>query len=344
MRMFKHLTFTDRLRIERMLLDKKTKREIANTLRVHVSTIYREVERGQYEHLNSDYTTEMRYSPDIAQARYEATWSGKGADLKIGNDRELAQYLEDLIVEQHFSPDAALGEIKRRGLHFSTSICRTTLYSYIRKGVFLHLTSKHLPRRGKRKQTYKKVEPKRPPRGESIEKRPQEIAQRDSFGHWEMDTVVGRKNSKKTLLVLTERLTRQEIIVRMADKTAASTVKALDRLERKFGKCFPDVFKTITVDNGSEFADCSGMERSCLRKGNRTKVYYCHPYSAYERGSNENQNLLIRRWFPKGTSFDRVPLKDIARVEQWINDYPRAILGYKTSNDLFAAYLSREGE
>lgn len=154
-----------------------------------------------------------------------------------------------------------------------------------------------------------------------------------------MDTVVGCKKSKKTLLVMTERKARKEIIIRMPDKTAASTVKALDKLERKFGKAFQYIFKSITVDNGCEFADCTGMERSVLNGQQRTKVFFCHPYSAYERGSNENQNLLIRRFFPKGTSFDKIALKYIQHVEDWINNYPRGIHGYKSANDLFNEYL-----
>lgn len=339
MRIFKHLTFTDRLRIEKMLKEKKSKQEIADVLRVHVSTIYREIERGQYTHLNSDLTTEIRYSPDIANDKYRENLAAKGADLKIGNDRELADFLEKTIVEQKYSPDAALGEIKRRGLKFKTTICRVTLYSYISKGVFLRLTNKDLPRHGVKKGTYHRVKATKAPRGESIEKRPDEINERTTFGHWEMDTVVGRKKSKRALLVLTERLTRKEIVVRIPDKTAASVVKSLDRLERKYGDDFSKVFKSITVDNGSEFSDCEGMERSIRTGGQRTKMYYCHPYSSYERGSNENQNGIVRRWFPKGTSFDRVTVAMVQWVEDWINNYPRAIFGYASSNDLFNEYL-----
>lgn len=340
MRFFKCLTYTDRLRIEGMLKQKMSKQDIANTLRVHVSTIYREVKRGEYEHLNSDYTTETRYSADIAQSCIDSAKSGMGADLKIGKDHELANFLENLMLNESFSPGAALGEIKRKNLKFKTTICETTLYSYIRKGVFLTLTMADLPRRGQKKQKHQEVKPKNPPRGESIEKRPDYINDRSEEGHWEMDTVVGRKKSKKALLVLTERKMRKEIIIRMPDKTAASTVKALDKLERKMGKeKFRQVFKSITVDNGCEFADCKGMERSVLDGQPRTKVYFCHPYSAYERGSNENQNLLIRRFFPKGISFDRIPISYIQRVEDWINNYPREILGYKAANDLFNEYL-----
>lgn len=339
MRIFKCLTYTDRLRIEVMLREKMSKQAIADTLRVHVSTIYREIKRGAYEHLNSDYTTEIRYSPDIAQDKIDSAKSGMGADLKIGRDHELANFLENLILNESYSPGAALGEIKRSGIKFQTTICEATLYSYIRKGVFLNLTMSDLPRRGKKKQKHQEVKAKKAPRGESIEKRPENINDRSEFGHWEMDTVVGCKKSKKTLLVMTERKARKEIIIRMPDKTAASTVKALDKLERKFGKAFQYIFKSITVDNGCEFADCTGMERSVLNGQQRTKVFFCHPYSAYERGSNENQNLLIRRFFPKGTSFDKIALKYIQHVEDWINNYPRGIHGYKSANDLFNEYL-----
>ena len=89
------------------------------------------------------------------------------------------------------------------------------------------------------------------------------------------------------MLVMTERLTRKEIIEKMRDRTAISTVRALNRIERRFGALFPRVFQTITVDNGGEFSDVKSLERSILRRGRRTKMYYCHPYTSCERGSNE---------------------------------------------------------
>ena len=141
-------------------------------------------------------------------------------------------------------------------------------------------------------------------------------------------------------MVLTERLTRQEIEIRMADNTAASVVKSLDALERRYGKMFPRIFNTITVDNGSEFADCPGMEKSCLQEGQRTKIYYCHPYSSWERGSNENQNKLIRRWIPKGTPIENFSIEEIQRIETWINNYPRKIFGWATAAEMFTKCLS----
>ena len=339
--MHKHLTWTDRLKIEQGLKEGLKPCKIADRLHVHNTTIYRELQRGTYTHLNSDLTTEERYSPEIAEARYRENLAAKGGELKIGNDHELAAFIEEHILDG-YSPAAIVGEIKRLGLVFKTEISEKTIYNYIDKGIFLNVGRKDLPQKGEQKRPYKKVETKaaRPPRGESIEKRPEEIASRSTFGHWEMDCVEGKKKTKETLLVLSERLTRQEIIIKMPDKTAASVVKALNRLERKYGRRFKKVFKSITVDNGSEFSDCAGMEKSIFGKKNRTKFYYCHPYSAYERGTNENINKMIRRFLPKGTDFRKITAAYIKRIEAWINNYPREILGFASSSDLFNVQLA----
>lgn len=336
MRRFKHLTHTDRLKIEASLKEGKTPKEISAEIRVHISTIYREVKRGQYTHMNTDLTTDIRYSPDIAHDKYRANLAAKGAMLKIGSDRKLADHIEKKICDEKYSPAAVLGEIKRKNLQFSVTISIPTLYSYIDKGIFLRLTNKDLPDKSNRKRKYNNVRQTRPPRGTSIEKRPPEVDTRETFGHWEMDTVKGKRGiSKHSLLVLTERKTRQEIQIKIPDGTAESVTRALDNLERKYGELFPLIFKSITVDNGSEFSDCEGMERSCIHEGKRTQFYYCHPYSSYERGSNEKQNRMIRRHIPKGTNFDDKTDEEIERITIWLNNYPRGIFGYGTSQEAF---------
>ena len=338
---YKHLTFNDRLKIEAWQKVGTSPRVMAEKLGVHISTIYRELKRGQYEHLNSDYTTEQRYSPDIAEEKNQANLRAKGAPLKIGSDHEYAQYIEYKIRVEKYSPRAVLGEIKRQGVEFSTSISAPTLYRYIEQGVFLTITNDNLPvKRNKSTRKYKKVRAARASKGESIETRPAEIEERTTFGHWEMDCVEGKKGTKKTMLVLTERYTRYEIIRIMKDHTAASVVKALNGIERAYGADFYKIFQSITIDNGSEFSDYEGLERSCRRVGTRTKVYYCHPYSSYERGSNENQNKMIRRHYPKGVSFERVTPADTRRLEKWINNYPRGIFDYFTSADLYEACVN----
>jgi len=344
MRTFKQLTKNDRLRIEVLIKAKHTPKEIAEIIQVHISTIYREIKRGRFEALNSDLTTEERYSPDIADEKYRENLAAKGADIKIGTDHKLANRIEEIIVNDGYSPAAALAKVKEENIT-ETTICVTTLYSYIGKGVFLNLTNNDLPVKRNEKRNYKKVKKvqKRASKGESIEKRPEEIDDREEFGHWEMDSVIGQRGvSKKTLLVLTERKTREEMIILLKDHTAAAVTRALDKLEREMGgKKFREIFKSITVDNGSEFADYEGMERSKRNKKKRTKVYYCHPYSSWERGSNENQNKLIRRHIPKGTNFDDKTQKEIDKIAEWINNYPRRLFGYGTSGQLFAEEMEK---
>lgn len=344
-RRFSHLTWKNRLKIEKMLKEKRTVREIADALHVHNSTIYREIKRGLTQQKTSELVDVEVYCPETAQRKYQENLQAKGPDLKIGTDRSLAEYIEDKIINDHYSPAAALAKIKEEGRIFSVEISEWTLYSYITKGVFRRLTNKDLPMRGKKKKVYRKVREARLPRGESIETRPQEINERSSAGHWEMDTVVSAKNSKKRLLVLTERKTNYEIIELMPDGTTGSVVAALNRLERRFGpRRFREIFQSVTVDNGSEFADCAGMEASCERARPRTRIYYCHPYSAYERGSNEVGNRMIRRHLPKGTDFSNLTRREVKEIEAWMNDYPRERLGWVTAKRAFMAAMEAEAK
>lgn len=337
-KLFKHLSQNDRIKMETMLNSGHKVVEVAEYLHVHRSTIYREIKRGEYTHRNSDYTEETRYSSDLGQKNHDWNVQGKGRNIKIGNDRPLAEYIEEKIIEDKYSPEAALAAAAESGIEFTTSISVRTLYRYIDKGIFLKLTNKDLPVKGKRKKHNKRVKvQKRASAGESIENRPDEVKNREIFGHWEMDTVKGKQGvTKSCMLVLTERKTRDEIIVKLPDQKAASVVEAIDRLERKWGDMFTKVFRSITVDNGVEFSDYEGLERSVLHEGEkRTFAFYCHPYSSWERGSNENNNRLIRRHIPKGEDFDEKQDRDIEYIENWINNYPRGIFGFKTSAQLF---------
>lgn len=334
----KHLSQNDRIKMETMLNSGHKVTEIAEYLHVHRSTIYREKKRGEYTHRNSDYTEEIRYSSDLGQKTHDWNAQGKGRSLKIGNDLPLAEYIEEKIVNDKYSPEAALAAVAESGIEFETTISVRTLYRYIDNGIFLKLTNKDLPVKGKKKKHNKKVKvQKRAAAGESIENRPDEVKDREIFGHWEMDTVKGKQGvTKSCMLVLTERKTRDEIIVKLPDQKAASVVEAIDKLERKWGDMFTKVFRSITVDNGVEFSDYEGLERSILHEGEkRTFLFYCHPYSSWERGTNENNNRLIRRHIPKGEDFDEKQDRDIEYIENWINNYPRGILGFKTSAQLF---------
>lgn len=129
-------------------------------------------------------------------------------------------------------------------------------------------------------------------------------------------------------------------------KSAADTMGNLREWKRQVsrnGFANANIYKSITVDNGSEFALADQLEQSCITGDKRTKVYYCHPYSSWERGSNENVNGMIRRRHPKGTDFSKVTAEEIAATENWINSYPRKIFGYKSAGTMFRECLRELG-
>lgn len=333
---YKHLTYNDRLKIDTLIRFGHKVKEIAKEIGCSQNTIYNELKRGRYMHRNSDWTEEDRYNPEEAERKYREHLKEKGRGLKIGNDMKFIKYAEKMILEEKFSPAAILMKIKAEGLEFDTSICVTTFYNYIREGVFLNVELADCPMPRKNKVGRKRKVQKRASSGTSIEKRPVEIEKREEVGHWEMDSVVGPQGkSKEALLVLSERKTRMEIIEPLKNHSSAEVIKALDRLERKLGeKGFRETFKSITVDNGTEFSDWEGIERSRRNKKRRTKVYYCHPYCSSERGTNENQNKLIRRHVPKGVAFDTITRKEVKKIQGWMNNYPRALFDGKTAQDI----------
>ena len=338
----KNVNWNVRLQLEALYNAGLSKREIAVQLGVCLATVYNELKRGEYTYKRYSYTdywgerhykSAKGYSPNIAEEKYRLNMSSHGAPLKIGNDYEFVRYVERRVCVDRISPSAVCGEI-RRNRPCRTIVSKTTMYRYIAQGMFMGIRSEHLPV-GQKKKHYRKTIAKRPPKGTSIERRPADILLRRDFGHWEMDCVVGRQYSRNVLLVLTERQTRYEIIMKMPNRKAATVVRHLDKLERQYGKRFHALFKSITVDNGSEFADFAGLERS-VYGGKRTAVYYCHPYTSCERGSNERINRDIRRQFPKGTDFSKVTDKRVREVAAWVNSYPRELLGFGTSAEAFA--------
>lgn len=332
---YRRITWEDRLRLESLYNARHTYRFIASQLGYSVSAIYVEVQHGLYDHLDGDtWLTIRRYSATIAQtyADYQAT--GKGTDIKLGKHHDYAQYIADQI-HAGASPDSIVGRLRLDG---KWTVSTATLYRYIDKGYIPDVTNADLLEKPCRKpRLYRKVKKAaRASKGTSIERRDPIVDTRATFGHWEMDSVIGKRDGKKqSLLVLTERKTRYEIIIRAASKESASTVRALDCLFSKFPK---GCFKSITVDNGSEFQDFRGMERD--KKGKkRTEIYYCHAYSSYERPGNENANRIVRRFFPKGKSFEFYTSKDCKKAQEFMNNMPRKILGYATAKELFDAEI-----
>lgn len=327
----KHLTYEERLSIERWYnRDKLTKVAIALLLDRTEKTIRNEIKRGMTKNLTSELKEIYVYSADISQKRYEFYLQGKGGELKIGNDYKLKTYIEKSIIVDKKSPEVIAYEIK--SLEFTTELSARTIRNYIYKGSILDISTKQsiYNKKKKQKNPKKTVCSKVPPE-KSIEYRPQEANTRDIYGHWEGDLVIGKKQRSSVLLTFTERKTREEIIIKLPNKESENVSKALDMLENKYKNKFYTKFKSITFDNGVEFRNWQSLEKSYKSNNKRTIIYYAHPYRSGERGSNENNNKLIRRFLPKGTNFDNISNEYIEYIQEWINNYPRLIFNYKTA-------------
>ena len=182
-----------------------------------------------------------RYCADVAERKYQENLRAKGPDIKLGKDFAFVEYIEDQIINKKRSPGAALAQIKIDGKTFDTEICETTLCNWIYRGdIFMNVTGEDLLYKGDHRKPEDRDRQKRarPAKGDTIEQRPEEINNRDTFGNWEMDSVMGCKGSKAALVVLTERLTRYPVIIRVPDHTMESVVRALDRMERRMGAKF----------------------------------------------------------------------------------------------------------
>lgn len=330
----KHLTRNDRFIIYKLLKKGYKKKVIADIIGCHINTITNELKRTCK---NTRITKD--YNPNKANEIYRGHLKKKGKVSKLLKAPKLTKYIRVKICNHKYSPNACIMEIKSRKLKFEQEIKSVnTIYNAIQKGYIEGLFLEYLPRKREKRKRKIVNKQRRASAGKSIEKRDPSVLLRKDFGHWEMDTMIGKKSNSKTVLVLTERKTRFEIIEVLKRKSADEVVKALNRVEKRYGKCFYSVFKSITVDNGQEFSNCKGMEKSLYRKKKRTNIYYCHPYSSYERGSNENNNNLIRYWLPKHSNFDDVNICNIhivKDVQLWINDYPRALFDGGTAKSLY---------
>jgi len=334
---YKHFTERQRYKLEGYLESKLSVKEIAIRLNSHPATIYREIKRGSILRLKSNLTEYVIYRANAAQRDYESKVTNRKRSLKITKDRALEEYIRKRILKDKCSPDAVIGRIKQRGLKFKGMICTKTLYNYVDRGIFSGISNANLWERRKRKKKKHRVIQRVCLKNKgcrSIEERPKEITKRLTYGHWEGDCLKSRFKKKSGLFTLTERKTREEIIFKIEALTQEAILGAMNKLENEYQEYFKDKFKSITFDNGREFLDWKGIEKSRFRDEKRTLVYFAHPYSSWERGTNENQNKIIRRFIPKGTDIAKISTKEIKRIEEWINNYPRKILGYRTANEM----------
>ena len=337
---YNQLTLNDRLTIEKMLNTKHfTYQQIADTVGCTRITIWRERKKGTITGIDTYYKEKTFYSGDTAHKITINNKKRQGAKLKIIKNKELINYIIKRITIDKYSPRAISQEIKKKKSVVLDYTSDNTIYRYIKRGLLSNIKMSDLPYEKTYHKKYLKIQ-KRASYGQSIEKRPAYINDRTEFGHWEMDSVEGAENSKKSLLVLSERKTRKELIFLNNNMTSEQVVEKINLLEKVLGNHFKSTFKTITMDNGTEFSRVEEMAKSIIHKNKkRTELYYCHPRTPTERGTNENINKMIRKYIPKGTDFDNKTYTDIFEIQEAINNYPRGIFNFDTSNDKFKKEL-----
>nr|WP_317450562.1 IS30 family transposase [Desemzia incerta] len=302
-------------------------------------TIHNEIKRGTVTQLKRqnqnrkvyDYYDSV-YSADAGQSPYDKERLNSGRRPKWADTDAFTNWANDKMMHEKWSPDVVVGFTLNQGL-FNPSIipCTTTLYQWIDRGI-MKTTNLDLLEKLSRKIKKQNHKPNLNKRilGKSIDERPEIIGTRKTFGHWEIDTVVGNKvKSDAVLLTLAERQTRFEVILKLNGKDAHSVDQAVHVLREHAGEHFSCLFKTGTSDHGSEF---TGLHEALQ---DVVDVYFSHPYTSWERGTSENQHKLIRRFLPKGKPMTDVCEAQCLRIQQWMNYYPRRILDYQTPHDCF---------
>ena len=328
----KHLNKEERFYMEKRLAEGDSKTAIARALGRSRTTIYAEIERGTTEQIKQGKPCEM-YMADLGQTTYEANRRGSANAFKVGHVEPFLNWVEQQVIEKHWSLDVAVGYAIRMHLfEREDMVCTKTLYNYVHLDL-LSLKPIDLPLMVSRSTCRPKTRKHKKTLGKSIELRDESIETREEFGHWEGDTVRGIKSKEDNVLVtIVERKSRLYVALRCPSATA-SDVKAtlqswLHNLVTSVG--LQPLCKTITVDNGLEFASISDLEVE-----EQVSIYFAHPYTACERGTNERHNGLLRRFIPKGTPIKDVPEGTLKRALHCINNLPRKILGYKTPIEVF---------
>jgi len=325
-----HLTIEERACISKFKEMKMSLREMAKILNRNVSTISRELKRNSYK-TSINYSV-TRYSPAVANNKY--------LERRINCHRPKKatyaslEYIKSKI-ELHWSPDQIINRDDENKPNDFPSL--STIYRWIHFGYIPKTSIEHLRRKG----TFKRPAETRGRfnLGKTIKKRPKEVYKRNTFGHWEADTVVSGKldnytlKSKYCFVSLAERKTRLYLVKWIPDRKEETVTNAIIELLKDFPK---EAVKTITCDRGKEFAGWKRIEEEL-----QTNMYFADPYCAWQKGTNENSNGLLREFYPKSMDLSKTSEKEVQNVLKLLNNRPRKCINYKTPQELFNEYLNK---
>ena len=329
-----HLQREERGAIQALKRQGLSNRAIARELGCFPTTIGNELRRGTPPRKSSKGRA-PGYSAKHGEAIYRSNRLRSRKPHKLLSCGAFVSWVAAQVREHKWSLDSCVGYARLHGLFPADEmVCTRTLYNEVWAGN-LDLSVTELPEAMKRKQ-HKDSKPREHKKsfGTDISQRPEIAALRIEEGHWEGDTVVGKRAGKEAVVLsLLEKKTENYIAIQIPGKDADSVLNAMQSLREEFGDKFSQVFKTITVDNGSEFSAFSQVENwGCA-------VYFAHPYTSWERPQNERHNGLFRAFVPKGASIESFSPEYILSAADELNGRPRKKLGYRTPEELFDEFL-----
>jgi len=320
MKKYKRLQQEEREIISQMIAQNKSYRTIRKVLNRNVSTISREVNR-----LNRSYQA------FVAQADAEALAKKHNCKTKIEKRKQLWKLIKEKL-SLKWSPEQISHHLKQqypddKSMQLSHESIYTYLYvlpkGSLRKELIGYLRQrKRLRKRRKRSTEQRGTIPEMI----SIEERPAHVADRIIPGHWEGDLIMGKAH-KSAVGTLVERTTRTLLLVPLKAKDATTVRKSFAKEIKTLPK---QMSVSLTYDRGKEMT-----QHKLFTKQTKMKVYFCHPHSPWERGTNENTNMLIRQYFPKGTNFNQVSRTQIKKVQNMLNERPRKTLNWRTPKEIF---------
>ncbi|WP_298782739.1 IS30 family transposase [uncultured Polaribacter sp.] len=319
----RRLTHKERVQIETLLCEKKSKSYIAKVLKRARSTISREVNKWVQNKTD-------KYDADLAHWNAKDDYLNKRNSDKISSYQPLKIYVYRGLLSD-WTPEQISGRLKDDYPNNPRMrISHESIYRFIYTRPQASLNKKLIKLLVRKKTRRKRIKKKRGGGSKiinqvSIDNRPKHIQLREEVGHWEGDLIVG-KNHKSAIGTIVERKTRYTLIVKIESKKANEVAKKFSRILNKLNPIFKN---SMTYDNGIEMA-----RHEKITKNTGMKIYFAHPYSSWERGTNENTNGLIRRYLPKGTDFNEISLKQLQNIQEKLNNRPRKIIGYKTPKEM----------
>jgi IS30 family transposase len=328
-RTYRHLELDERRALFRLIEARTPAGEIAARLGRHPSAVHRELGRNRFRDGDRGF---RGYFPltaqDLARRRRQRR-------RKLAADEGLRAHVTER-PKAGWSPQQIAGRLKHEQADGVASVCHETTYRYVygpegrEDGLYRHLP-KARRRRGGRYGRKPRSSPI--PRERWIENRPAEVERRESFGHWEADLPIFRKeHGKANVTSLVERTSRFTFLLANGDKRSAAVVGGIADALRGLPE---DARRTVTLDRGTEFAGYAVLDRDLA-----VKAYFCDPHSPWQKGAVENANGRVGRFLPRHCEPEALARARLRRLADRPDDTPRRCLGYRTPREVFEQHLA----